>query len=157
MMMKNCIVLIAVGLFVGTGIVFGAEEEKTKIPKFLEGSDAKTVEEFEKILSKSGDLTDKQIDEAIDAWAEKQSAGIKTKYIEFRDELKKYQETSEAAHKASIAKFTADAKSADEKLSAVANNPAFSAKEKGQKLEEIISKLPKNVQEEIEKAMKEGS
>lgn len=70
--------------------------------------------------------------------------------------MKKHEALSDAAHKAAVAKFSADAKAADEKLSAVADNPDFTAKEKGQKLEEIISKLPKKVQEEIEKAMNEG-
>uniref|UniRef100_A0AC34FLH0 SXP/RAL-2 family protein Ani s 5-like cation-binding domain-containing protein n=1 Tax=Panagrolaimus sp. ES5 TaxID=591445 RepID=A0AC34FLH0_9BILA len=152
--MKSYIILFVVGLF---AVAAFAEDDGTKLPKFLEGSEAKTVEEFEEILSKSGDLTDKQIDEAVDAWAEKQAAAIKVKYIAFKDELKKYEQTGEAAHKAAIEKFSADAKAADEKLSAIANNPAFSAKEKGQKLEEIISKLPKKVQEEIEKAMKEDN
>uniref|UniRef100_A0A914XQ97 SXP/RAL-2 family protein Ani s 5-like cation-binding domain-containing protein n=1 Tax=Panagrolaimus superbus TaxID=310955 RepID=A0A914XQ97_9BILA len=150
--MKSFIILF--GLF---AVVAFAEDDKTKLPKFLEGSEAKTVEEFEEILEKSGDLTDKQIDEAVDAWAEKQAAALKAKYIAFKDELKQFEQTGEAAHKAAIEKFSADAKAADEKLSAIANNPAFSAKEKGQKLEDIISKLPKKVQEEIEKAMKEDN
>ena len=67
--------------------------------------------------------------------------------------MKKHQEASEAAHKAALAKFSADAKSADEKLTAIANNPALSAKAKGEEIEKILSGLPKNVREEIEKAM----
>ena len=145
--MKSFIVLIAVGLF-----VVALAEDKKK-PPFLEGADEKTVKEFEELLSKSGGLTDKQIDEAVDAWAAKQAAAIKTKYTAFKGELKKHQEASESAHKAAVAKFSADAKGADEKLSAIANNPALSAKEKGEKIEEIIKGLPKAVREEIEKAM----
>ena len=72
----------------------------------------------------------------------------------YKGDFTGYQAKSEAAHEAALAKFTADAKKADEQLTKIANQDDISAKEKGKKIEAIISGLPQNVRDEIEKAMK---
>lgn len=46
-------------------------------PPFLQGASKDVVEDFKKLLSANSGKTDKQIDEAVDAWIEKQDNSIK--------------------------------------------------------------------------------
>ena len=78
---------------------------------------------------------------------------FQTKYATFKAELQKAQSAAEAAHQASVARFSPAAKAADEKLSAVANNPTLSAQQKGQQIYQLMSSLPDNVREEIQREM----
>lgn len=83
--MKTCLLLVlGVTLFVSTFAASSeSSEEKEKPedakhrPSFLEGADEKNVEEFRALLQKSGDLTDDQIDAAVDDWVDKQGDSIK--------------------------------------------------------------------------------
>ena len=75
--MKTIFVVCVVALFVVATL---AADVKPR-PPFLEGADDKQVQEFEELLKKSGSLTDKQIDEAVDEWVTKQAAGIKVRDI----------------------------------------------------------------------------
>ena len=70
--MKACLVVLCVALF-----AYCAVAEDQQRPPFLEGADDSSVKEFQALLQKSGGLTDKQIDEAVDGWVAKQAAGIK--------------------------------------------------------------------------------
>uniref|UniRef100_A0A914YCR3 SXP/RAL-2 family protein Ani s 5-like cation-binding domain-containing protein n=1 Tax=Panagrolaimus superbus TaxID=310955 RepID=A0A914YCR3_9BILA len=122
-------------------------------PPFLEGADQSVIKQFDQLIATSGHLTDAQIDAAVDEWASKQSDDIKNKYNSFKEEMKKHQAAAEAAHQASIAKFSSEAKIADQRLSAVANNPSLSSQDKSRQIYQIMTSLPENVRQEIEKAM----
>uniref|UniRef100_A0A914PMM8 SXP/RAL-2 family protein Ani s 5-like cation-binding domain-containing protein n=2 Tax=Panagrolaimus davidi TaxID=227884 RepID=A0A914PMM8_9BILA len=117
------------------------------LPPFLEGADQSVIKQFDHLIASSGSLTDSQIDAAVDEWISKQSDDIKV------EEMKKHQAAAEAAHQASIAKFSPEAKAADQRLSAVANNPTLTSQSKSQQIYQIMKSLPENVRQEIETAM----
>uniref|UniRef100_A0AC35FIU2 SXP/RAL-2 family protein Ani s 5-like cation-binding domain-containing protein n=1 Tax=Panagrolaimus sp. PS1159 TaxID=55785 RepID=A0AC35FIU2_9BILA len=123
------------------------------LPPFLEGADQSVIKQFDHLIASSGSLTDSQIDAAVDEWISKQSDDIKNKYNSFKEEMKKHQAAAEAAHQASIAKFSPEAKAADQRLSAVANNPTLTSQSKSQQIYQIMKSLPENVRQEIETAM----
>ena len=144
------VVGIAFAIFV---ISVSSQPMPPQIPPFLEGADRSVVKQFDHLIASSGSLTDSQIDAAVDEWISKQSDDIKTKYNSFKEEMKKHQAAAEAAHQASIAKFSPEAKAADQRLSAVANNPTLTSQDKGQQIYQIMKSLPENVRQEIETAM----
>ncbi|KAH7697642.1 Ag1 [Aphelenchoides avenae] len=123
------------------------------LPPFLQGAPQSTVQEFQQLLATGNAKTDTQIDAEVDAWVQKQSAGIKTKYAQFKADLKKQQEQAEAAHRQSVARFSPQAKEADAKLTAIANNPSLSATQKAEQIQSVVKTLAPAVRQEIESAM----
>jgi hypothetical protein len=67
--------------------------------------------------------------------------------------LKGHQSNAEKAHQAAVSKFSAEAKAADSKLSAIASDPSLSAGQKNQQIEAIVNGLSPAVRKEIESAM----
>uniref|UniRef100_A0A914C4C8 SXP/RAL-2 family protein Ani s 5-like cation-binding domain-containing protein n=1 Tax=Acrobeloides nanus TaxID=290746 RepID=A0A914C4C8_9BILA len=122
-------------------------------PPFLVGAPASTVNEFNQLLATSGGLTDPQIDAAVDAWVAKQSDDIKSKHEQFKQEKNKQQEAAKAAHAAALANFSPEAKDADAKLSAIADNLSLTAQDKSQQIQQLLGSLPANVRQEIEASM----
>lgn len=74
-------------------------------------------------------------------------------FITFKSQVQKASADADIAHKAALAKFSPEAKKADQKLSAIAGDNALTAQQKGEKIEAIVKALPPKVREEIEKAM----
>uniref|UniRef100_A0A7E4ZQ98 ANIS5_cation-bd domain-containing protein n=1 Tax=Panagrellus redivivus TaxID=6233 RepID=A0A7E4ZQ98_PANRE len=144
--MKGFIVLL-----LGLSVVLA---QQFPVPPFLEGAPAATIAEFEALLAKSNSLTDAEIDGTVDNWIASQSGSIKTRYVAFKAELKKHQAAAEAAHQAAVARFSADAKAADARLTAIANNPALTAAQKGAQIQAIMAALPTHVRQEIDTAMR---
>uniref|UniRef100_A0A915EPK8 SXP/RAL-2 family protein Ani s 5-like cation-binding domain-containing protein n=1 Tax=Ditylenchus dipsaci TaxID=166011 RepID=A0A915EPK8_9BILA len=134
-------------------VAVATAQEQAPPPPFLQGASPALIEEFHKMLQNSNGKTDKQIDDAVEEWINKQEQGIKTKYQSFKTEMKQHHSAADAAHKAALEKFSPEAKAADEKLSAVATNPALTAEQKGKEIEKIVNGLPAGVRAEIEKAM----
>jgi len=122
-------------------------------PPFLQGAPQATIDAFHTLLANGDHKTDAQIDQEVEDWVSGQSAAIKTKYAQFKGDLKGQQTQAEAAHKAALDKFSPAAKEADSKLSAIANNPSLTAAQKGQQIEKLVKSLPANVRQEIEAAM----
>ena len=62
----------------------------------------------------------------------------------------------EKAHQEALAKFSPEAKDADAKINAIADDKTLTAKVKQERFEAIINGLSKKVRDEIENAMKGG-
>ncbi|KAI6196608.1 DUF148 domain-containing protein [Aphelenchoides besseyi] len=122
-------------------------------PPFLQGQPQAVVDSFHQVLQKGHGMTDAALDKEVEAWIGTQSAQVKTKYTQFKNELKSHQENAEKAHQQSISKFSSEAKAADAKLSSIANNPALTAGQKNQQIEDFVKGLPAGVRKEIESAM----
>ncbi|KAI6226193.1 Surface-associated antigen 2 [Aphelenchoides fujianensis] len=122
-------------------------------PPFLQGQPPAVIASFNKILEKGHSMTDKQLDEEVEKWVGTQAAAVKTKYTQFKNELKGHQDGAEKAHQAAIAKFSPEAKAADAKLSSIANDASKTSQQKNAEIEKFVSSLPANVRKEIEDAM----
>ncbi|VDK54900.1 unnamed protein product, partial [Cylicostephanus goldi] len=81
-------------------------------------------------------------------------AHILTAFASFEKDIKSAQSEGEAAHQAAIAKFSPEAKEADAKLTAIANDKSKTNAQKGQEIDAILKGLPAGVRKEIEDAMK---
>jgi len=122
-------------------------------PPFLQGASPALIDEFHKLLATSSAKTDKQIDDAVDDWVSKQDDGIKSKYAEFKTQMKEHHSVADAAHKAAVEKFSPEAKAADEKLSEIATHVGLTAEQKHKEIEKVVNSLSPTVRAEIEKAM----
>ncbi|EPB72254.1 hypothetical protein ANCCEY_08654 [Ancylostoma ceylanicum] len=123
-------------------------------PPFLQGAPPEKVKEFDALFADAGGLTDAQIDAKVKAWIGKQSSEIQTAFNKFEGEVKAAQQQGEQAHQAAVAKFSAAAKAADEKLTAIANDAGKTNAQKGAEIDAVLKALPQNVRDEIENAMK---
>ncbi|KAI6179327.1 DUF148 domain-containing protein [Aphelenchoides besseyi] len=134
-------------------IALSTAQQQPPPPPFLQGQPQAVVDSFHQVLQKGHGMTDAALDKEVEAWIGTQSAQVKTKYAQFKNELKSHQQNAEKAHQQSIAKFSPEAKAADAKLSAIANNPSLTAGQKNQQIEEFVKGLPASVRKEIESAM----
>ncbi|ETN68623.1 hypothetical protein NECAME_15720 [Necator americanus] len=123
-------------------------------PPFLQSAPAAVQQDFDKLFVNAGSKTDAEIDKMVQDWVGKQDASIKTAFDAFVKEVKAAQAQGEAAHQAAIAKFSAEAKAADAKLSAIANDRSKTNAQKGAEIDSVLKGLPPNVRTEIENAMK---
>lgn len=73
--------------------------------------------------------------------------------MEFQEERLRHQNASEAAHKAAYEKFSTEAKKADRELAEIATHDELTMREKFDKIQNILSGLPKEVRHEIESAL----
>ncbi|KAI6184407.1 DUF148 domain-containing protein [Aphelenchoides bicaudatus] len=139
-------------VFVGLFALALAQQQQPP-PPFLQGQSPEVINSFHQILEKGHGMTDAQLDKEVEAWVSTQGASVKTKYAQFKNELKSHQENAERAHQAAVAKFSPEAKAADSKLAAIASNPTLTAQQKNMQIENFVKGLPQNVRQEIESAM----
>ena len=62
--------------------------------------------------------------------------------------------SGEKAHQEALEKFSPEAKEADTKFTAIVSDKTLTAKAKQEKIEKLMTELPKKVREEIENEMK---
>jgi len=136
--------LTVFAIFAGLFVVSLAQQGAAP-PPFLEGQSPDVINSFQAVLEKGRSLTDSQLDKEVEAWIATQSAGVKTKYIQFKTELKNHQSNAEKAHQAAVSKFSPEAKAADAKLAEIASHPGLSAQQKNEQIETIVKGLPENV------------
>uniref|UniRef100_A0A0M3IB55 DUF148 domain-containing protein n=2 Tax=Ascaris TaxID=6251 RepID=A0A0M3IB55_ASCLU len=122
-------------------------------PPFLVGAPANVVAEFKQIITGAPDKTDAEIDRDIENWVARQGPKIKTEFNKFKTQMQQGKARAEAAHRASIAKFSPAAKAADAQLTAIADNPNLKGREKQQKITSLLQSLPAAVQAELQKEM----
>lgn len=71
---KNIIILALMGVLF---VVQQINAQNLPVPPFLKNAPENVKEEFKKLLEANYGKTDKEIDAAVDKWAEKQDASIK--------------------------------------------------------------------------------
>ncbi|VDM43261.1 unnamed protein product [Toxocara canis] len=122
-------------------------------PPFLAGAPQQVINEFGQLLRGAPDKTDAQIDRDIEQWVSRQGGKVKAEYEKFKAQLRQGKARADAAHRASIAKFSPAARAADAQLTAIAENPNLIGREKEQKITAILNSLPANVKAEIQREM----
>ncbi|KAE9416315.1 hypothetical protein Angca_002453, partial [Angiostrongylus cantonensis] len=73
-------------------------------------------------------------------------------FKQFMKQVKDAQAQGEAAHKAAVAKFSAEAKKADAQLTAIAGDPSKTNRQKGMEIQALLQSLSPRVRSEIEQA-----
>ncbi|CEF59754.1 Domain of unknown function DUF148 domain-containing protein [Strongyloides ratti] len=145
--------LISTILIAIIAVVYISAQGGNELPPFLVGAPQPVAASFEALIAANAHKPETEIDKAVEDWISKQDQGIKTKFQQFKTQVSKMNKDAEAAHNAALAKFSAEAKAADAKMSAIAANSALSPKQKGEQIESIMKSLSPSVKAEIEKAM----
>ncbi|VDM59360.1 unnamed protein product [Angiostrongylus costaricensis] len=145
--------LASIALLIAANSLVGGQSQQD-LPPFLQGASPATVKEFEKLLMGAENMTQSQLDAAINNWVNKQDARIQSAFKQFLKQVKDAQAQGEAAHKAAVAKFSAEAKRADAQLTAIASHPSKTNRQKGMEIQALLASLPPGVRAEIEQAMR---
>uniref|UniRef100_A0A0N4ZCP1 DUF148 domain-containing protein n=1 Tax=Parastrongyloides trichosuri TaxID=131310 RepID=A0A0N4ZCP1_PARTI len=140
-------------LFISLGAVAFIAAQDNGVPPFLAGAPPNVVSSFGALIQANANKPDSEIDKAVEAWVATQDASIKTKFADFKKQVHQMNSEAEKAHQAALAKFSPEAKAADQKMSAIAANGALSPQQKGEQIDAIMKSLPPSVKSEIEKAM----
>ncbi|KAJ1348913.1 hypothetical protein KIN20_004322 [Parelaphostrongylus tenuis] len=149
------LLLAGITIFIAvSSYVEGQRGQQQELPPFLQGASPATVKEFEMLLMKAENMTQNQLDMAINEWISRQDPRIQKAFQLFMKQVKDAQAQGEAAHKAAIAKFSPEAKNADAQLTAIASHPNKTNRQKGEEIQALLMSLPARVRMEIEQAMR---
>ncbi|KAF7633308.1 DUF148 domain-containing protein [Meloidogyne graminicola] len=135
--------------------IFAQNSNVPPPPPFLNGAPQLVIKEFLDLLMKSGGKTDGEIEQLVKNWIAKQTPQIQANYAKFEEAKNKAELEAEKLHQAAVAKFSAAAKEADAKLSAIAKNPTLPAQEKNKLIHDFMDGLKPEVRNEIEKSMQQ--
>uniref|UniRef100_A0A0K0EH71 DUF148 domain-containing protein n=1 Tax=Strongyloides stercoralis TaxID=6248 RepID=A0A0K0EH71_STRER len=145
--------LISAFLIAIIAVVYISAQGGNELPPFLVGAKPGVADSFEKLIAANAHKPEAEIDKVVEDWISKQDQGVKTKFQQFKAQMTQMNKEAEAAHNAALSKFSAEAKAADVKMSAIAANTALSPKQKGEQIEAVMKTLSPSVKAEIEKAM----
>uniref|UniRef100_A0A0R3RMN4 DUF148 domain-containing protein n=1 Tax=Elaeophora elaphi TaxID=1147741 RepID=A0A0R3RMN4_9BILA len=129
------------------------QQYQPSVPPFLYGAPQKIINEFQQLLSKIGQRSDREIERTIESWISRQSQNIQQAFRHFKKQVETAVREVEAQHQAAVAKLSTRARQTDAQLRAVVKNSSLTPLQKFAETEKIINSLPADVKQELQRAM----
>uniref|UniRef100_A0A0R3RK77 DUF148 domain-containing protein n=1 Tax=Elaeophora elaphi TaxID=1147741 RepID=A0A0R3RK77_9BILA len=105
------------------------------VPPFLEGAPDDVIKRFFDLLKNDETKTDPQTEADIEAFV-RQLGGT---YQKFKQDIKEGKAQYEKMHQAAVARFSAEAKAADAKMTAIADSPTLTNRQKTEQIQAIMN------------------
>ncbi|KAL3994999.1 hypothetical protein ACH3XW_23995 [Acanthocheilonema viteae] len=129
------------------------QQQQFPVPPFLIGASPKVISEFQQLINSGRQRTDREMEQAVESWIAQQSQKIQVSFQKFKQQALNALQQAEAQHQASAAKLSPEARRVDAQLSSIAKSVSLTPMQKQEQIDMIISKLPENVKQELQRAI----
>nr|P36991.1 RecName: Full=OV-17 antigen; AltName: Full=Immunodominant hypodermal antigen; Flags: Precursor [Onchocerca volvulus]AAA18283.1 immunodominant hypodermal antigen [Onchocerca volvulus] len=129
------------------------QRDEREIPPFLEGAPPSVIDEFYNLLKTDENKTDQQTEADVEAFINRLGGSYKVRFTQFMEEVKKARADYERIHQQAVARFSPAAKDADARMSAIADSPHLTTRQKSQQIQAIMDSLSESVRREIINAL----
>ncbi|KAM3718332.1 OV-17 antigen [Dirofilaria immitis] len=115
----------------------------------LVGAPQSVIKQFYDLLKADETKTDAQTEADVEAFINRLGGTYKTRFDQFKQEIKQGKAAYERLHQQAVAKFSKEAREADAKMSAIADSPSLTTQQKTQQIQAIMDSLSEAVRKEI--------
>ncbi|MCP9263807.1 OV-17 antigen [Dirofilaria immitis] len=106
------------------------QQEQLEVPPFLVGAPQSVIKQFYDLLKADETKTDAQTEADVEAFINRLGGTYKTRFDQFKQEIKQGKAAYERLHQQAVAKFSKEAREADAKMSAIADSPSLTTQQK---------------------------
>ncbi|CAG9531919.1 unnamed protein product [Cercopithifilaria johnstoni] len=130
-----------------------AQRQQPIVPPFLVGEPAAVVDQFQQLLVRAEQRTDKEVEQSIELWISRQSDKIQKAFKKFKEQVQNALRQAEREHQVAVSKLSPEARKIDAKLSSIALDGSLTPMQKQRQIVDIIKALPPNIKQELKRAM----
>ncbi|CAJ0566837.1 unnamed protein product, partial [Mesorhabditis spiculigera] len=158
-MIRQCVVALLA--LVALNVVIAQQQggQQGQDPPFLQGASDSVKSSFRTLFQNSESMTEKQMDDKVNAWVGQQSQSIQSAYKQFKQQMDQMKAQAKQQHQQAVQGLSAAAKKADQDLTQITDNTSLTMADKNKQIGAYLQNLQRtnpSAAQEIQRVMQMG-